>query len=162
MLCASSFVSGELGNSVSASVGCVVTVLMFSSIYGMISNATSAINEANDFFVALIPIAVGVTSLGGGAFAAGVQTTGMTVTAAALAKLWGTGLTSVSGLGLSMALASSYGGRGTSEVSKWVKKTFSWLLGIATAVISGTLALQTMVASARDSAASKFMMNSGH
>ena len=149
----SSAFSGRFSGAVSAAVGCCVSVLIFSSIYGIYSSVSAAVNEANDFFVALIPIAVGITSLGGGVFAAGVQSAGMSITAAALSKLWGVAFTAVSGLGLSMSLISSYGGKGTATVSGWVKKSFGWILGIATALISGTLALQTMVASARDSAA---------
>ena len=153
LLSLSSSVTGACGAVTSASVGTVVSLLIFSSVHSIFSAVTAAINEANNFFVALIPVAVGVTSLGGGTFAAGVQATGMSVTAAALSKLWGSAFTAISGLGLSMALISSYGGRSTATVSLWVKKTFSWFLGIATAAIGGTIALQTMVASARDSAA---------
>ncbi len=149
---ASSF-TGSLSGAVSAAVGTAVSVLIFSSVWGIYFSVSSAVNEANDFFVALIPIAVGITSLGGGALSAGVQTTGMSVTAAAVSKLWGVAFTSLSGLGLSMSLISSYGGKSTTTVAGWVKKSFAWIMGIATALISGTMALQTMVASARDCAA---------
>ena len=153
LLALSSSFTGRFSGAVSAAVGCCVSVLIFSSVYGIYSSVSVAVSEANDFFVALIPIAVGITSLGGGVFAAGVQSAGMSITAAAVSKLWGVAFTSVSGLGLSMSLISSYGGKGTATVAGWVKKSFGWILGIATALISGTLALQTMVASARDSAA---------
>ena len=153
LLSAASAVSGSLSTVVSAAVGTVVSVSVFSSVYGIFSSVSSAISEANEFFASIIPVSVGITSLGGGTFVAGVQATGMAMTAAAISKLWGTAFTAVSGLGLSMSLLSSYGGNATASVSKWIKKTLSWFLGIATAAIAGTLSLQTMVASARDSAA---------
>ena len=153
LLALASTFSAGLGGAVCAAVGTAASVLIFSSVYGIYSSVSSAVSEANDFFLALIPITVGITSLGGGVFAASVQTAGMSITVAAVSKLWGVAFTSLSGLGLSMSLISSYGGKGSTTVSGWVKKSFAWVMGIATALISGTLALQTMVAQARDSAA---------
>jgi stage III sporulation protein AE len=153
LLALSSSVSGPFCTAVTAAVGTVVSISIFFSVYGVFSSVIDAVNEANDFFAALIPITVGITSLGGGAFVAGAQATGMALTSAAVSKLWGTAFTSVSGLGLSMALISAYGGHIADAVSRWVKKTLAWFLGIATAAIAGTLSLQTMVASARDTAA---------
>ena len=148
-----STVSGELAEAVSAAVGAVVSVLIFSSVYRIYSSVSEAVRDANDFFVALIPVTVGITSLSGGNYTAGVQATGMSVCAAVISKLWGAAFTSVSGIGLAMSLISSYGGGGTDTVSRWVKNLFSRFLGIVTVMISGTLSLQTMVASARDCAA---------
>ena len=153
LLALASSLSGGLLDAASGAVGAAVSVLIFSSIYKIFSEVTSAIAEANDFFLALIPITAGITALGGGAFTAEVQAAGMSVTFAAVSKLWGAAFTGVSGLGLAMSLISSFGGKGTATVSKWVKKAFAWVLGITTALITGTFALQTMVASARDSAA---------
>ena len=119
LLSAASAVSGSLSTVVSAAVGTVVSVSVFSSVYGIFSSVSSAISEANEFFASIIPISVGITSLGGGTFVAGVQATGMAMTAAAISKLWGTAFTAVSGLGLSMSLLSSYGGNATASVSKY-------------------------------------------
>ena len=153
LLALASTFSGSLGKAVSCAVGTVTSTLIFSTVFDIYDSVSYAVGQANDFFVALIPITVGITSLGGGELTAGVQATGMSVTAALLSKIWGVFFTAVSGLGLSMSLISAYGGTGCVTVSRWVKKSFSWVMGIVTAIISGTISLQTMVSSARDCAA---------
>ena len=153
LLALASSVPGSIGETASLAASCAVSVVVFCTVNGIFQEVSSVVNEANNFFLALIPITAGITALGGGVFTAEVQAAGMSLTFAAVSKLWGAAFTALSGLGLAMSLVSSFGGKGTSTVSKWVKKIFAWILGITTAVISGTFALQTMVSTVRDSAA---------
>ena len=56
----------------------------------------------------------------------------------------------VCGFGLAMSLLSAFGNDAVASVTRGVKNLFAWIVGIATALITGTLALQTVILVAAD------------
>lgn len=144
---------GNFSKTVVTCVSIAVSVLIFGRLSRLFLSVTESLSELCDFFGALIPITVGVTALGGGAASATVQSAGMYTALSLIGGFGGEIFSSVSALGLAMSLASSMGSEGALTVSRGVKSLFSWLLGIFTAILTGTLSLQTMIASAADSAA---------
>ena len=136
-----------------AGVGFVISLSIFPFISSALSAVKDSLSELNAFFGALTPIAVGVTALGGGTSAAGVQASGM-YTAFAVIGGVGEGLfLSLSAFGLAVSSLSSLGNSSAMSVGKGIKGIFTWAVGIFTTLITAVFALQTLVASAADSAA---------
>ena len=144
---------GNFSTAVKTCVCIVASVLIFERLSRLFGSVTESLSQLCDFFGALIPITVGVTALGGGAASAAVQSSGMYTALSLIGGFGGEIFSSLSALGLAMSLASAMGSEGALAVSRGVKSLFGWLLGIFTAVLTGTLSLQTMIASAADSAA---------
>ena len=156
----SSLLSGEVGRSVSISVGIVCSVGVFRCIEPLFSSVTESLDDLSSFFGSLIPITAGITALGGGVNAASVQAGGMYLTLSLVGGVGGEVLSSMSILCVSLALMSSVGGNATSSVSRGLKSLFSWLMGIFTALTTAAFSLQSLVASTADSAtirAAKYM-----
>ena len=135
-----------------AGVGALSSIAIYKSISPLFSELTAALSGASRFLTELSPVLAAVTLAGGGVSGASVQSAGM---AAVLAFVGGAStalFSAVSGFALAMSLVSSFGGEGAGSVLGATKSTFNWLLGIATALLMGTLSLQNLVATARDSA----------
>lgn len=145
------------GERLSATVECIVgmicSVLIFSSVAPLIENVSEAIKDISEFFAALIPIAVGITALGGGISSAGVQASGMYTALSAVGGIGGSIFLSLSSFGLAMSLLSCFGNEGIGAICRGLRGLFGWVSGIFTALLTAAFSLQTIVASAADSAA---------
>ena len=147
-----SLASSVSGNAVCA-VGVICSSLVFSSVSKIFTSVTSSLDGLNEFFSAMIPIAVGVTALGGGAASASSLGGGMMISLSVIERLAGPIFSAICGFGLAMSLLSAFGNDAVVSVTRGVKNLFMWLVGIATALITGTLALQTLIGTAADSTA---------
>lgn len=143
----------RISSAVTTGVGLVASVMIFTSLSGVFSEVSDTLLRLSEFFASLIPIAVGVTSLGGGVATAGVQAAGMYTTVSLVGRAASGLLLPIAGFGFSMSLLSAFGNEGISSLTKGLKSLFMWLIGILTALIGGTLALQTLISTAQDSAA---------
>ncbi len=143
----------RISSAVSTGVGVICAVMIFTSLSGIFAEVSETLLSVSEFFSSMIPIAVGVTSLGGGAATAGVQAAGMYTTVSLVGRAASGLLLPIAGFGFSMSLLSAFGSEGVSSLSKGIKSLFMWLIGILTALIGGTLSLQTMISAAADSAA---------
>lgn len=143
----------RLSGAVQTSVGIVCSVLIFLSISPLINMISDAIEKISSFFASLIPIAVGITALGGGVTTASVQGSGMYAALSAVGGLGGQIFLSLSAFGLAMSLLSAFSGEGISSVLRGFRGLFGWVTGIFTALITAAFSLQTLVASSADSAA---------
>lgn len=143
----------KLSSAVQTSVGIISSVLIFTSIAPLINMVSEAIESISAFFASLIPIAVGITALGGGATTATVQASGMYAALSAVGGLGGDMFLSLSSFGLAMSLLSAFSGEGVGSVCRGLRGLFGWVTGIFTAMITAAFSLQTLVASSADSAA---------
>lgn len=143
----------RLSSTVESVVGMITSVLIFSSVSGLLGKVNSTIEEISGFFASLIPIFVGVTAMGGGTSSAGVQATGMYTALSAVGGLGGGIFISLSSFGLAMSLLSCFGSEGVGAVCKGLRGLFGWVTGIFTALLTAAFSLQTLVASSADSAA---------
>lgn len=136
---------------VSAFSGMVCSYILFIKLASLFRGIEEAIASLSVFFASLIPITLGLTALGGGVSTASVQGSGMYLT---LMLIGGGGaiFTSVVIFGFVMSLLSS-SDDSCAEISRGIKNLFMWILGIATTLLSGTLSLQTVIASAKDTMA---------
>ena len=146
-------IPSQLSEHVSVAIGIVFCTLVGAQLGGVYSSLKESISEAGSFFAALIPLFASITALGGGAMTAGVQSVGMYTTLSLVGAFGDTVMLSVVGFGFAMGLLTAFGNEGAATVAGGVKSVFTWLLGILTTLISGTLALQTTLSSAADSAA---------
>ena len=143
----------RISSAVRASVGISASVVIFTSLSGIFEGISTSLEEISTFFASLIPIAVGVTALGGGASTAAVQASGMYTTVSLIGWVAERLMLPLVGLGFAMALLSAFGNDSVLSLSKGIKGLFRWIIGILTALIGGTISLQTMISTVQDSAA---------
>ena len=144
---------GPLAKYTAAGVGAICSVTVFMRLYSVFYETVGALEKMSAFFSAAVPIVLAVTAASGGAATAAVGGVGMSVTLSILGGVGGAVFGAVAGFSFALALFSSLGGEGLASVSRGVRSFFTWALGIVTAILAGTLALQTVIASARDSIA---------
>ena len=137
---------------VQAAVGVICSLAIFPTINSAFLSISDSLAEINNFFLALIPIASGITAIGGGVTTASVQAGGMFTAFSVIGGLGGKIFISFSAFGLAISLLSAFGSESAAAVGKGIKSLFMWLVGISAALITGAYALQTVVASAQDSA----------
>lgn len=137
----------------SAAVGVICSLLIFDSLGSLFVTVEDTLTKISDFFAALTPITVGITALGGGVSGAGVQASGMYTALSLVGGLGGRIFMGISAFGLAMSLLSSLGNEGVSSITKGVKELFGRITGIFTALLTAAYSLQTIIASAADSAA---------
>ena len=132
---------------------CIVSALFVGAVATpAFSAATATVSEVSGFFSSAIPLLSAITLAGGGVKGAAAQAAGMNAALSLVGGGFGAAFSLLSGFSLAMALASSLGGEGAGTVGKYSRSLFFWIYGIGTALVMGFLSLQTLVASASDSA----------
>lgn len=143
----------DFAKQTQAAVGVILSLAIFPYVSSALSSVAHSLSELSAFFTALTPITVGMTALGGGVTTAGVQAGGMFT---ALTVIGGVGsrlFLSISSFGLAIAMLSALGNSSAASVGRGIKGLFTWAVGIFTTLITAVFSLQTLVASAADSAA---------
>lgn len=130
----------------------VSSVLIFSVIRNIFGSITDSLSKICNFFGSLVPITVGITALGGGNSTATVQASGMYTTLSLVSALVERIFSPLLFLGLALSLLSSFGNEGVLAVGKGLKGLFMWIIGILGAILTAAISLQTLIASAVDSA----------
>ncbi|MBO7195876.1 MAG: hypothetical protein J6V80_00920 [Clostridia bacterium] len=133
-------------------VGIICSVGIFTFLHPLIGSVGDNIGSISRFFASLIPVAVGLTALGGGVAGASAQSAGMYTALSCVGGIGGEIFLSLSSFGLALCLISTLGGEGISSVIKGLRSLFGWICGLFTALITAAFALQTLVASSADSA----------
>ncbi len=126
-------------------------------------DTSEALLSVNSFFSSLIPVLSAITLAGGGVKSAAVGAAGMNTVLSIVGGIFTATLSSVCGFSLAMGLAASTGGEGAGSIGRSSKNLFMWIFGIATALLMGTLSLQTLVSGVSDCAAmrtAKYMASS--
>lgn len=136
-----------------AAVGVILSLSIFPTLSSALSSVTASLSELSAFFTALTPITVGMTALGGGVTTAGVQAGGMYTVLTVIGGVGSRLFLSLAAFGLAIAMLSALGNSSAVSVGKGVKSLFNWAVGIFTTLITTVFSLQTLVASAADSAA---------
>ncbi len=141
----------NMSEDISSCVGVICSVLIFYPLTELYSGVSGSIKEISEFFTGLIPITAGVTAMGGGNAAAVAQSGAMYMTVGAVSGFGLELFAPIIALGFALSLLSAFGNSEISTVCKGVKGVFFWLLGISSALITGSFSLQSIVASAQDS-----------
>ena len=124
LMALASSVSGGVGNA----VGIICSSLVFSTVSEIFTSITESLEEISAFFSALIPIAVGVTALGGGAASASSLGGGMMLTLSIIGRFSGPIFSAVCGFGLAMSLLGAFGNESIASVTRGVRNLFMWLV----------------------------------
>lgn len=149
----SSLTSGALSRSVCAAVAILSAMLIFRSLYPVFSSAMDTVDKLSDFFSLAVPIMTGVTLSGGGAATASASAVGMNFSIAIIAALAEKILLPLIAFSFALGLLSSLGDDSVRSLAGGIKSAIGWLFGALTALLVGTLSLQTVVSSAADTAA---------
>ena len=142
---------GKTGESASSAVGVICSTLIFGVLSDAFMDISSSFEELNRFFGSLIPISASVIAFGGGVQSAAVSAGGMYLTMHLVGSFGQQFMFAIAALGLGISLLTSVGDGGVGSVARGIRSVFFWILGIFTAVIGAGFALQTSVASAKDS-----------
>lgn len=140
------------GQAAEAAVITLSSAVIFSSLYGVIDTVRQSLETLCDFFGSLLPIATAVLTASGAVSSAAVQATNMNITVAIIGRVCVGVLLPLSFLLFTLAMISSLGGGGIASVAKGIKGIFMWGVGIVCTVSSAAIAMQSVVASAADSA----------
>ena len=152
MGCAS-FGGGKLASVTECAVGVASSVFIFKRLGEIFLGVGKSLEELSDFFASLIPLLSAVTVAGGGGGAASVQHIGMNITLSLVGWIGSSFFYTVASVGFAFGLLVAIGDNGAASLTKGIKGFFTWTLGIATALLTATLSLQTAVAAASDGAA---------
>lgn len=143
---------GELYEVASVGVGVVLVAVVASRLGGMLVTLERDVERVSEFFCALIPIFSAISVAGGGAGTAAVYAASMNTAASFVTGILTPTFVATAALGFAVGLLGAVDAEIAGGVFGSVGKFFGWLVGIVTAILMGTLALQTVISSARDCA----------
>lgn len=146
------FENAAFSKHVSAAIAMIAAVIIFGRIGPVCFSVKESLLFLTDFFSSLVPILTAILTAGGNIHAAPVQALNMNITLSLISKLSSSLLLPLCFSLFALALAGSVDGGGISAVSKGIKSTFMWLLGISTTVILAAVSMQSVIAGAADSA----------
>ena len=137
----------EMAVSVICSLG------LFKRLYSVSLTVKESLISVADFFSALIPVVTAITSASGEAVTASRQAINMTLTLGIVGRLSVSVLMPLALALFALAVIGSVGDGGTAALAKGIKGIFMWGMGIISAICTAAVAIQSLVASAADSAA---------
>lgn len=147
-LCASVFENMKEG--VRRGISIASSAALFSALLPLLSSVKSSLSEANGFFLAASPVVCAINLAEGGMGSAAIGAAGMSLTASFIATVSTKVLPFLGVMGLASSLLGNFGG--SLNIAKSAGKLYTRVFGILALLISVTLSLQTVVASAGDSA----------
>jgi len=143
---------GGLGKSVEVAVSAIASVSIFTALYGVCTSVKNSLLSVVDFFSSLVPILTVISASEGATSTAAVQATNMNFTLALLEKVCTGALLPTSFAIFSLSYVGSMGEVGVRSVCRGIKSFFMWCVGIISAILAATVAMQGVVASAADNA----------
>ena len=146
------FESKNLSPYMSAAVTTVAGVLIFSSVYPLILSIKESMEVASGFFSGLVPIVTGICASSGSIGSAGVHAANMNLILGLVSGVLSGLLLPIALLIFILALSDGLSAGQNASLAKGAKSTFLWALGIVTAIIMGGVSMQSIIASATDSA----------
>ena len=145
-------IEGKL--SAVAEVGCAVLTLasVMGPVVSVMREVQSSLSLMVKFMGGFIPIATGISYASGSVSSAAREAMGMNLLLSFLGWLCEPFFISLSGFGLCVGVIAALGEGDLGSFAGGVKKFFGWVIGITCALIMGMMSLQSLVASATDSA----------
>ena len=130
----------------------VMSLGLYPRVYSIFSEVKTSLESISSFLGAALPAMTAITVASGAVKSAGVQAMNMNITLGIIGALCSRLLLPLSLSLLAFALISSFGDGMAAGVSKSIKGLFTFGLGLVSAISSAAIALQSVVASAADSA----------
>lgn len=146
---------GTSGEVCEAALSAVFSVVIFERLRIVCEKTAEGLSEAGRFFGGLLPLFGTVTVAGGGTSLAASQALTMELSLSVLSAVTDGVLLPLASAMFAVGLLGAVGGESgsLSAVVGSMRRTFTWLFGMVTAVFAATLSLQSVIASAADSAA---------
>ncbi len=145
---------GEIMNNISVGVLTLASVSIFSSIFGICESLKNGLGSMVDFFSAAVPIMTAVNVASGASASASAQAVNMNLTLGLIEKFCVSGLLPVSLAVFSISFIGSVSDNAAiNGIGKGIRGFFTWGAGIVSTVLAATISIQSVVASAQDSAA---------
>ena len=136
----------------SAALFTVMSLSLYPKIYSIFVCVKESLEAVTTFFGAALPTMTAITAASGAVKSAGVQAMNMNIALGIIGSIASGVLLPFSLALLALALVSSFGDGMAAGVSRGIKGLFTFGLGVVTAASSAAIALQSVVASAADSA----------
>ena len=146
----------QTGRGVSSAVEigvCTVgAATVFTYMYTLCQTVRESLVSLCDFFSLIIPIMTAVSASSGAVATAGVHATNMNITLAVISRISVRILMPIAFLLFSLAVIGVFSDGGVASVASGIKSFFYWGIGLLSAVSTAAIAMQSVVASAKDSA----------
>lgn len=139
----------RLRSTVRAAASVISSVCIFGRLYPLIGAVRDALAKSGELFSGLIPIFTAITVSGGGVSSAAVSSAGMSITLGVIGWFSSDVLVLAVTVMLLLGMLADPAGV-TSGLHRTLKGFFSWGIGIICFLLGGTMALQTVIASASD------------
>ena len=147
-----SLMRSEIGTFSSRAVGVISAALLFDRLLFLVRGSVEALDEIGSFFSLIVPVCLGVNSLGASPTTATAQALGMGVTLSIYSYVSShLVLPLMSVVFVTSAVSSVDAVFG--KISKGIRSTFIWVMGIFTAIVGATFSLQSVISSGADNAA---------
>lgn len=150
LLALSGTLDGERGVLCRVGIGTVCSVSVFLRLLPLVRGVCDALDSLGGFFSSLIPLVASVNAMGGSASVAQTQAVGMTLTMHLYGEI-GRWLTAVALACFAFGMIGALGGT-LSNIGRALRGLFGRGMGLLTALVAGTLSLQTLLSGVSDSA----------
>ena len=142
----------HLGRAAEISVCTVASVSLFSPLYAICVTVKESIFSIIDFLGSMIPVMTLVSASEGAGESAAAQAVSLNFTLMLLDKLAKELLLPVSFALFTLSFVSSFATGGVCSVMKGIKNLYTWGIGIISAVLAAVVTMQSVIASAKDTA----------
>ena len=147
------FLSPQMQKNASSGVCIIMAVTTYPTVYSVFESVGKSLDSAVSFFGTALPIMTAISTASGAVKTAAVQAMNMNIILGIVGNVATEILLPLSFAMLALARVSSLNDSGVGNVAKGIKGLFTFGLGIVSAVSSAAITLQTVIASASDSAA---------
>ena len=148
----SDLIDGGAEKTVSVSVLTLASVSIFSSILPLFESLGDSLSAMAGFFGAAMPVLTGVSTLLAESTTASVQATNMSITLSIIELFSVRLLLPIAFSFFVISFIGSVGDGGIASLARGIKSAFMWGVGIISTVIAAIVSIQSVVASAHDSA----------
>ena len=135
-----------------AGITIISSILVFSRLGAIVASVSESLEEMSVFFSAIIPVLSGILVAGGNINSSAYQALNMNLTLSGVTFVSNTLLIPLVFAMFALALISGLEDGRISAVAKSLKGAFMWIMGIGTTVVIGAVSMQSIIASAKDSA----------
>lgn len=142
---------GEISDSVQKGLSVLFCASLFAALLPVLRTANSSLARAGELFSAGAPIMCAITLAGGGSASAAAALSGASLTLSFISLLTTKILPILATVGFASSLLRTLGG--SAALERGAKNLYNRILGIAVFILTATLSLQSVIASAEDSAA---------
>lgn len=153
ILSLASLYRGRGCEAVLSGIGIITSLSAYGGVSAAFFEVSRSMQDISGFFASAIPLFSAVNLAGGGAYTSAGQSLGMAVTVSLFSRVITPIFTAAVGAMLALGLLDALGVDFSARISSSIKKTLMSVISATSAILLGTIALQTVLSSAGDNAA---------